>query len=132
MAEKRRRPTDFELDVLKVLWDRGRSTAREVHEVLSPRRPVGYTTVLKILQLMEEKRMVSVDRSERSHVYAPRLRRGATMRGLVRDFVDRAFDGASAEALAHLVETSRGLDAADLDRIEAMIAELRGKERRDG
>ena len=130
MSERRRKPTDFELDALKVLWDRGPSTAREVHEALRPRRSVGYTTVLKILQLMEEKEMVAVDRSQRSHVYSPRLRRSSTLKNLVRDFVDRAFDGASSEALVHLVESSRGLKGAELDRIEELIAELRDKEKR--
>lgn len=123
-------PTDFELAILKVLWQHGPSTAREVLERLRGRRQVGYTTVLKMLQLMEEKGMVSVDRSARSHVYAPRMREASTLRRLVGDFVDRAFDGAADRALVHLVEDGR-LGTDELDDLERKIAELRRREKEE-
>lgn len=127
-AEKNK-PTEFELQILKILWERGPSTAREVLEALEGRKPMGYTTVLKMLQLMEPKGMVSVDRSERSHVYRAALKRTQTLRKIAREFVDRAFDGAVDEALVHLVD-ARKLDATTLAKLENRIAELKKKEKR--
>jgi BlaI family penicillinase repressor len=121
-------PTDFELELLKVLWDRGPSTAREVLQIIEETRPVGYTTILKMLQVMEKKEMVDVDRSERSHVYGASLQKNKTMRGLVSRFVDRTFDGAADALLLHLAEGK--IDAKTLDQLENKIAELRAKEDR--
>lgn len=121
------RPTDFELDVLKILWEHGPSSARAILDRIFDRRPVGYTTVLKICQLMEQKGMVAVDRSARSHVYAPRLKREPTLRRLVGDFVDAAFDGAADEAVLHLVR-SRALDPEVLADLHRRITEARRQE----
>jgi len=98
------RPTDGELLILRVLWNRGPSTVRQVHEVLERDRPTGYTTVLKLLQIMHRKGLVLRDESERSHVYRARSSAQQTQRHLIRDLVDRAFDGSAVrlalEALA--------------------------------
>ena len=122
-------PTEFELRILNVLWERGPSTAREVLEDLESRsrRKLGYTTVLKMLQVMETKDMVSVDRSERSHVYGARLRRRPTLKRMVGEFVERAFDGDPAEMMLHLLHEGR-IGEDELERIEDKIAELRAKE----
>ena len=97
-------PTDAELAILRVLWTHGPSTVRQVTEVLERDRPTGYTTALKFLQIMHEKGLVVRDESERSHVYRPRQTAQQTQRQLVRDLVERAFDGSTArlalEALA--------------------------------
>jgi predicted transcriptional regulator len=90
------RPTDGELMILRVLWHRGPSTVRQVHEVLERDRPTGYTTVLKLLQIMHQKGLVVRDESERSHIYRARSSAQQTQRQLVRDLVDRAFDGSPA------------------------------------
>ena len=127
MKSSDQRPTEFELRVLKVLWENGPSTARAVLERMPSKRPVGYTTVLKMLQLMEKKSMVAVDRSARSHVYSARRKKESTLRHLTSDFVDRAFDGAADELLVHLVKDGR-LSSRDLDELETRIAELRRKE----
>ena len=99
MARKRRdeslpRPTDAELAILRVLWDRGAGTVRDVHEALSG-QGVGYTTVLKQLQIMTEKGLVERDETQRAHVYAPRTSEERTQRQLLGDLVDRAFGGSS-------------------------------------
>jgi BlaI family transcriptional regulator, penicillinase repressor len=98
------RPTDGELLILTVLWHRGPSTVRQVHEVLERDRPTGYTTVLKLLQIMHQKGLVLRDESERTHVYRGRVSEQQTQRQLVRDLVDRAFEGSAVrlvlEALA--------------------------------
>src|SRR5262245_36997488 len=81
-------PTDFELRILKVLWKHGGKTAREVLELLPAQRALGYTTVLKMLQIMEQKRMVAVDRTERAHVFSARIEEAATLGRLAAEFVD--------------------------------------------
>src|SRR5438876_12238939 len=83
------RPTPGELEILGVLWERGPGTVREVQESLGPARAAGYTTVLKLLQIMSEKALVTRDETARAHVYAARSPETQTQRQLVRDLVDR-------------------------------------------
>lgn len=87
------RPTDAELAILRVLWRRGPSTVREVHNALSAAKKTGYTTVLKFLQIMAEKGLVSRDETPYAHVYQARLPREQTQRSMVADLLDRAFEG---------------------------------------
>jgi predicted transcriptional regulator len=87
------RPTDAELAILRVLWRRGPSTVRQVQEVLEQDRPTGYTTALKLLQIMLEKGLVLRDESSRTHVYRARALEQQTKRQLLRDVAERAFEG---------------------------------------
>src|SRR5258706_14546877 len=89
------RPTPGELEILRVLWERGPSTVREVQQSLGTARAAGYTTVLKLLQIMAEKGLVTRDEKARAHIYAARAPETQTQRQLVRDLVDRAFGGAA-------------------------------------
>src|ERR1044071_7140650 len=91
----RRKPTDAELAILRVLWTRGPSTVREVAEVLG--RQGAYTTVLKLLQIMTEKRLVRRDDTTRSHVYEAAYSEDQTQKQLVSDLMQRAFDGSAAK-----------------------------------
>src|SRR6188508_2011298 len=91
------RPTDAELAILGVLWERGPSTVREVHDALSSTQDSGYTTVLKLLQIMIDKGLVVRDESERAHVYEARLSEQRTQRQLLGDLMDRAFGGSPAK-----------------------------------
>src|SRR5512145_961220 len=91
------RPTDAELAILRVLWKRGPSTVRQVHEVLSRERPTAYTTALKLLQIMTEKGLVARDERDRTHVYHTRLSEEQTQRQLIGDLLDRAFGGSSSK-----------------------------------
>ncbi|MEP6802813.1 MAG: BlaI/MecI/CopY family transcriptional regulator [Acidobacteriota bacterium] len=100
-----RRPTDAELEILRVLWDRGRATVREVQETMKMRRAPGYTTVLKLLQIMTEKGLVERDESERAHVYRARLERQETERQLVGDLLERAFGGSASRLILHALAT---------------------------
>ena len=90
-------PTDAHLTILNVLWDRGASTVREVHEALPASLRRGYTTTLKQMQLMVERGLLSRDESGRSHQYRPLVDRGDTLGTLVRDLRDRAFGGSAAK-----------------------------------
>jgi BlaI family penicillinase repressor len=122
------RPTDGELAILRVLWERGPSTVRDVHEVLSRSRPTGYTTTLKLLQIMMEKGLVQRDESQRTHVYQARLTEGQTQRQLVRDLLERAFGG-SARKLVLQALAAKKTSPEELSQIRQLLDELGGKEK---
>src|ERR671923_111241 len=125
------RPTDAELAILRVLWERGPSTVRQVHEALGRERPTAYTTALKMLQIMTEKGLVRRDESDRSHVYQARLSEEQTQRQLVRDLLDRAFGG-SASKLVMQALASRRASPDELREIRQAIDSARQeKETRD-
>lgn len=119
------RPTDAELAILRVLWRHGPSTVRQVHEELSGGPPTVYTTVLKLLQIMTEKGLVTRDESQRAHVYAARLPQEETQGQLVGDLLDRAFGG-SASRLVMRALASRPASAEELSEIRKMLDELEG------
>ena len=114
------RPTDAELAILRVLWERGPSTVRQVHEVLSRERPTAYTTALKLLQIMAEKGLVTRDERERTHVYQPRVSEDQTQRQLVRDLLDRAFGGSSSKLVMQALATKRA-SAEELGEIRRLL-----------
>jgi BlaI family transcriptional regulator, penicillinase repressor len=122
------RPTPAELEILGVLWDDGPSTVREVHERLAKDRPTGYTTVLKLLQIMTEKGLVSRDEAARAHVYEARAPREQTQRLLVRDLLDRAFGGSSAKLVMQAL-SARKAPREELARIRELLDRLEGGER---
>ena len=102
------RPTDAELAILRVLWERGPSTVRQVHEVLVVRvGQTAYTTALKLLQIMTEKGLVRRDDTDRTHVYTHRLSEEQTQRQLVRDLLDRAFGGSSSKLVMQALNARR-------------------------
>jgi predicted transcriptional regulator len=130
------KPTDAELAILRVLWERGPSTVRHVHETLSRERPVAYTTALKLMQIMAEKGLVSRDERDRSHVYHAKLTEEQTQRQLIRDLLDRAFGGSASklvmQALAarrasaeELIEIRRLIDTGEADRARREVRDER-------
>lgn len=114
------RPTDAELEILNVLWQRGAATVREVHDELSARKATLYTTVLKMLQIMTEKGLVERDESQRAHLYRARLAQDETQRQLLNDLLARAFDG-SATKLVMQALSGREASAEELTEIRAML-----------
>jgi predicted transcriptional regulator len=124
----RPRPTDGELEILRILWERGASTVRQVHDTLEARRPAGYTTVLKLLQIMTEKGLVRRDESERAHVYEARVPREETERQLVGDLLEKAFSG-SASALVMRALSSKKTSPEELARIRRLLDEMEGGRR---
>jgi BlaI family transcriptional regulator, penicillinase repressor len=124
------RPTDTELAILRVLWERGPSTVRQVHEALASARETGYTTTLKLMQIMAEKGLVTRDASARTHVYAARLTQDETQRQLVSDLMDRAFGG-SAAALVMQALSAHPASAEELAEIRRLI-ELHRSDSRKG
>ena len=101
------RPTDAELAILRVLWARGSATVRDVHESLSPARSTGYTTTLKLLQIMTEKGLVERDDRDRSHVYRARIGEEQTQRQILGDLLDRVFSGSAAKLVMQALSTRR-------------------------
>ena len=101
------RPTDAELAILRVLWERGPSTVRQVHASLSGERPIGYTTALKIMQIMADKGLVERDETDRSHVYAARMSEERTQRQLLQDLLDRAFGGSALKLVMQALSTKK-------------------------
>jgi len=122
------RPTPAELEILRSLWQHGPSTVREVQERLAAERPTGYTTVLKLLQIMTEKGLVKRDERARAHVYAAAEAENVTQRQLVRDLVDRAFGGSASELVLHALST-RKTSRSELLRIRELLDELEGGKR---
>ena len=125
------RPTDAELAILRILWERGPSTVRQVHDVLALERQAAYTTALKLLQIMTEKGLVERDERDRTHIYHARLSQETTQRQLVRDLVDRAFGGSSSKLVMQALATKRA-SAEELRDIRKAIDGARNeKEGRD-
>ncbi len=98
-------PTAAELEILSVLWQRGPSTVKDVHESVQRSKPTVYTTVLKLLQIMTEKGLVARDEKMRAHVYRPAIPPGQTQARLVKDLIDRAFSGSAAQLVSHALST---------------------------
>lgn len=116
------RPTDAELEILAVLWSRGPSTVREVHETITTRRATQYTTVLKLLQIMAEKGLVSRDEKQRAHVYQAARPREWTQSQLAGDLIQRAFSG-SAKSLILGVLSARKTSRRELAEIRKLLDE---------
>ena len=114
------RPTDAELSILRVLWSRGPSTVRQVLDALIEERAMGYTTVLKLLQIMTEKRLVDRDESDRTHVYRAQLTEAETQRQLLDDLTERAFGG-SAMQLVMRALSDRKASPAELAEIRRLL-----------
>ena len=125
--EKRPRPkpTDAELAVLRVLWQRGPSTVREVWEQLAHTQRTGYTTVLKTLQIMLGKALVERDETDRSHVYRPAIAEDQTQRQLVGHLLERVFAGSAGKLVMQALSVKKA-SSAELAEIRQLLDELEG------
>lgn len=119
------RPTDAELKILTVLWSRGPSTVREIHEVLALRKPTQYTTALKMLQVMAEKGLVCRNADQRAHVYEASCSQAATQQQLAGDLLERGFSGSAARLMQGALSARRA-STADLAEIRRMLDEYEG------
>jgi predicted transcriptional regulator len=125
-----RPPTAAELAILRVLWAQGPSTVREVHAALARERDIGYTTALKLLQIMAEKGLVSRDARSRVHVYAARAGETATQRRLVQDLVERAFAGSSLRLVMQALSAKRP-SPRELEALRAMLDAMKDEPKGD-
>ena|SRR5579871_1808595 len=120
MASKQRRPTEGELGILQVLWESGPLSVRDIQRILNEAKPTGYTTVLKLLQIMTEKGLVERDESQRPQIYRARYSQQQTQRQLLRDLLDRAFGG-SVKSLVLQALASKRSSKEDLEAIEELL-----------
>ncbi|MFN7924979.1 MAG: BlaI/MecI/CopY family transcriptional regulator [Bryobacteraceae bacterium] len=116
------RPTPAELDILQVLWEIGPSTVRQVHQALADRRDTGYTTVLKLMQIMADKGLVHRDESQRAHLYRAAIAKEKTRTQLVADLLDRAFSGSAALLVQQALE-ARKASPEELAEIRRILRE---------
>jgi predicted transcriptional regulator len=126
MKRKRPLPTEGELEILEALWRRGPSTVREVHGAVSGARPTVYTSVLKLMQIMHAKGLVTRDESERTHVYAAAVEREETEGGLISDLARRAFGGSAAKLVMRALSDTPA-SAEELADIRRLLDEAEGR-----
>jgi predicted transcriptional regulator len=105
---------------MKVIWERERATVRDVYETLLEHRKIAYTTVMTMMKILEEKKYLKKTQEDRAYVYRPAKPKNQVIRGMVREFVDRVFNGSAEPLLAHLIEDER-LDKKDLEELARMI-----------
>lgn len=123
---KKLNPTDAELDLLKVLWEHGPCTVNQVHSLLDDNPPRGYTTILKLMQIMTEKGLVRRDEGGRAHVYQAAVTNAQVHRGLVKRLLTRAFDNSTGKLVAQALAV-RPLSPEELARIRLMLDEIEEK-----
>jgi BlaI family penicillinase repressor len=117
------RPTDAELEILRVLWQRGAATVRDVYDALVKTKPIGYTTVLKLMQIMADKGLVRRDEEQRAHVYRARVPQEQTQRQMVQDLLRRAFDGSAAQLVMQAL-ASKKASPEELAQIRQLLDEF--------
>jgi len=122
------KPTASELEILQVLWTRGPSTVREVHEALSEQKSLGYTTVLKLLQIMTAKGSVRRNEEQRAHVYEACQPATETKRQLVGDVLKRVFEGSASELMMHALE-GRRTSKKEVEELRRLLDEYERKTR---
>ena len=122
---KYRRPTDAELDLLNVLWDHGPSTVRQVHDLLEDDPPRGYTTVLKLLQIMADKNLVRRDERQKAHIYKAVITADQAHRTYLKHLLDRAFDNSTSKLVMQAL-AARPASKEELAEIRRLLDEIEG------
>lgn len=120
------KPTAAELEILDVLWEKQSATVREIHEHINKRRPMTYTTVLKFMQIMLEKKLVLRDETDRAHVYRPAQTQRQTQKNLVADLLEKAFRGSALKLVQHVLE-AKPATTDELAEIRRLINEAEAK-----
>ena len=120
-----RKPTEAELEILRVLWAKGSATVRDIFDVLSQERPMGYTTVLKTMQIMLDKGLVSRTEAGKAHIYAAAMREEAMQGQLLQDLSDKLFSGSPALLAMHALSMQPASDE-EIQLIKALIERKRG------
>src|SRR5689334_14156360 len=116
--------TEQELEIMKIVWRREQATVRAVYEELLERRKIAYTTVMTMMKILEQKKYLRKSQEDRAYIYRPARPKNQVIKGMVREFVDRVFNGSAEPLLVHLFE-DRKLSPADLEEITRMIREGR-------
>lgn len=118
------KPTDSELEILSILWDKKAATVRAVHEELCKSKEAGYTTTLKLMQIMHDKKLVSRDDSSKTHIYAPAVSRESTQKQFLHRIIDNLFEGSHTNLVLQALGEGHTSEA-ELDKIQQMIDQLK-------
>lgn len=117
------KPTDSELEILHILWKEGPAPVRQINDILNNKREVGYTTTLKLMQIMNEKGLVKRDTAAKSHIYCAQVKEDETKNSLVSDFVNLAFHGSAMNLVMQTLGNSKS-SPEELRDLKALIAHL--------
>ncbi len=123
MAKVKKQPTDRELDILRILWARGSSTVRQVNDSMTD---TGYTTTLKLMQIMAEKGLLNRDQSQRTHIYSAAEAQESTQSQMVGNLVEKAFGGSTKNLVMQALESKKA-PAAELAKIKEMLEKIEGE-----
>ena len=128
MASKYIKPTESELEILQILWQNGTATVRDVHEELAKQKDVGYTTTLKLMQIMHDKGLVKRDESMRTHIYQPAVNKEKTQKHLLDKMIDSLFGGSSTKlVLQALGNGEQKVSAEELAQIQTLLDNLKNQ-----
>jgi len=123
-SSKSIKPTESELEILQILWQKGLATVREVHEELAKTKEVGYTTTLKLMQIMHEKGLVKRDESMRTHVYQPGVNKEKTQKHLLSKMIDSLFGGSSTQLVLQALGEHKA-SPEELEQIQKLLNNLK-------
>lgn len=127
MSTKYIKPTESELEILQILWNKGLATVREVHEELSKTKEAGYTTTLKLMQIMHEKGLVKRDDSMRTHVYQAAVNKEKTQKHLLNKMIDSLFGGSPTQLVIQALGEHKA-NPEELEKIQVLLDNLKNKE----
>jgi predicted transcriptional regulator len=128
MAPKYIKPTESELEILQILWQNGTATVRDVHEELAKTKDAGYTTTLKLMQIMHDKGLVKRDESMRTHIYQPAVNKERTQKHLLEKMIDSLFGGSSTQlVLQALGNGEQKVSAEELEQIQTLLNNLKNQ-----
>jgi predicted transcriptional regulator len=125
MAAKYVKPTESELEILQILWQKDLATVREVHEELVKTKDVGYTTTLKLMQIMHDKGLVKRDESMRTHVYQAAVNKEKTQKHLLNKMIDSLFGGSSTQLVLQALGSGEQVSAEELEKIQTLLDNLK-------
>lgn len=120
------KPTESELEILQILWEKGTATVREVHEELASTKDVGYTTTLKLMQIMHEKGLVKRDDSMRTHIYQPAVNKERTQKHLLGKMIDNLFGGSPTQLVIQALGEHKA-SPEELEKIQALLNQLKNQ-----
>lgn len=125
---KKLKPTESELAILQILWEEGPSTVREVHEILNRKKESGYTTTLKIMQIMVEKSIATRDASSKVHIYKPNVEQQKVQKNLLKDFVEATFSGSATQLVMQALGNHK-TSKEELEQIKELISKIESDKR---
>lgn len=120
------KPTESELEILKILWEKGDSTVRQIHEIFAANKEIGYTTTLKLMQIMHTKGLLDRDESSKTHIYKTLVTREDTEQQILGKMIKELFDGSAARLVMQALGNHKA-SSAELDKIKQLLNELENK-----